>query len=436
MSPAPWDFEPGTFSFIMGMMVKGWCVFLGVLLLLGCSSKLKQAVVDSDVPAMRLGPPPSELLDDLNLEGLRESLQDHINYFRSFPERQASVLKFGTKEVPVVQYVHSLEELLKQIPPVAENSARFKLYVLNNFHFYEVAGDGRPGEAFMTSYFNPVFRASRRPSSEFSRPIYSLPPDMVIVKIDRFMERFPHWSLWGSSEQKSAGTILRGRVVAGDIPPQILPYYDRQELDSLGILRGQGLELAYADPLEIFIMQIQGSGTLQFSSGERMRVGYLAQNGHPYVAIGKFLQDKIPSEKMSLASIEAELRKMPSEQMQQILNKNPSYVFFQKLNSEPLTSIGTIVRAGRTIATDRRYFPKGTLAFMQFNKPIFANKNDSEPTRWEKASRFVMDQDTGGAIRGTGRLDLYWGEGSEARQAAGVMKQWGKLWYLVPKDIN
>jgi len=108
-------------------------------------------------------------------------------------------------------------------------------------------------------------------------------------------------------------------------------------------------------------------------------------------------------------------------------------VFFQELKGKPVTTLGAEVVDGRTIATDQSFFPKGALAYMEFPRPVFADKTSIEP-RWETTSRFVLDQDTGGAIRGPYRVDLYWGSGKEAARYAGVMKEEGRLYYLVPKD--
>src|SRR5690606_10276917 len=167
--------------------------------------------------------------------------------------------------------------------------------------------------------------------------------------------------------------------------------------------------------------------------GKLIRVGYGAQNGHPYVAIGQYLFDKIPREKMSQQKIESHLRSLSPEEMQNLMNMNPSYVFFLEIDTEPKAFFGTEVVPGRTIATDTRYFPKGALAYLEYEKPSFATPEDEEPTEFQKSSRFVLDQDTGGAIKGPHRLDLFWGSGRSAAQVSGVMRNAGRLYYLFPK---
>lgn len=402
-----------------------WWIF--ILGLLGCATKPAKIPLE----IMRPGGP-TEFHDDMDYQGLRQSLLDHIKYFKARPQLMASELQFGPKKILASKYIDALDLLAQQIPK-AEAPA-ITSYLINSFECYQVHGDGRWGEAFMTSYFDPVIQATKVPTEKLYRPVYLPPRDMALIRLDEFAQVFPHWSIFQVTEQKSSSPTARGRIYKRKGVQFVVPYFSRFELDHLGLIRGQGLELAYTDPLDGFIMQIQGSGTLKFDDGSTMRVGYAAQNGHPYVPIGKFLKDKIPAGEMSLGSIERVARTLPAEEFQQLLDKNPSYVFFNVLNGEPLTTLGTPVRPGRTIATDRQYFPKGALAFIQFQKPIFSSPEAQIPERWENVGRLVMDQDTGGAIRGTGRLDLYWGRGDSAKQAAGVMKQWGKLCYLVPKS--
>jgi membrane-bound lytic murein transglycosylase A len=399
----------------------------------GCGGKPKRPRPEA-VMAMRPGPDP-EYRDDLDLKGLRLSLIDHLKYFRRNPGAFGEEMKFGAQKISTAAYMGALEKLVQAIPSGknATDPAAVFAYVRENFTCHEIHGGGKWGEVFLTSYFDPVLKAAHRSTPEQSRPIFGPPKDMALIKVGEFQRAFPHWSLVAGSEQKTAVPIARGRVFQRRGVNFVVPYYSRFELDNLGLLDGQEAPIAYADPWDIFVMQIQGSGTLEFPDRKQMRIGYAAQNGHPYIAVGKFLKDKIPADEMSLQAIERIIRELPADEAQKLMDRNPSYVFFQKLAGEPLTTLGTPVRPGRTVATDRGYFPKGALAFLQFNKPVFAP--DAAPVNsWQPVGRFVMDQDTGGAIRGTDRLDLYWGRGPEAKQAAGVMKQWGKLCYLVPKN--
>lgn len=406
-------------------MLKELAVSSLIILVIGCASKpTPPKEITADGALRPAGTP--EIYDDMNYAGLAESIEDHLAYLKNKP----AALQFGPKLIATSQYVQALTKLKEELKTPEKVPAAIK----ELFDCFEVQGDGRWGEAFMTSYFDPVIKASRKPTAEHSRPIYLSPQGMVLIRLDEFRETFPHWSLLAPQEQKSTESLARGRIYRKGGVDYVVPFYSRRELDTLGLMRDPKLEIAYADPIDVFIMQIQGSGTLQFEDGHKERIGYYSQNGHPYVPIGKFLKDKIPADQMSMKAIDRVLRTMPKEEAQAIMDMNPSYVFFKRIKTAPVTTIGTVVRPGRTIATDKRYFPKGTLALLEFNKPVFTSSTDEQPTSWAPAKRIVVDQDTGGAIRGTGRLDLYWGQGAEAAQSAGVMKQWGKLCYLVPKQ--
>lgn len=411
-------------------MMKKAALAVLVGILIGCATKPSVVPVDQ---AMVPGPMP-ELDDDLNFQGLEQSLLEHIKYFERRDPKE--LLQFGKAQITVEAYLAALRTILQAVPKSDDQGGRERFWakMQSEFQCWHVNGDGRRGEAFITSYFDPVIKASRHPTAEHSRPIYMAPKNMVLIRLDEFSRIFPHWSIFNMTEQKSSTPLARGRIYRRNGVDFVVPYYSRFELDQLGMARDPAIEIAYADPIDVFIMQIQGSGTLQFSDGNIERVGYVAQNGYPYVPIGRFMKDKIPPEQMSLQAIERVLRSLPKQEAQAIMDINPSYVFFRPLKGEPQTTLGTSVRPGRTIATDRQYFPKGTLALLQFSKPVFATPQDEQPSSWQPATRIVVDQDTGGAIRGTGRLDLYWGRGDLAKQNAGVMKQWGRLCYLVPKS--
>jgi membrane-bound lytic murein transglycosylase A len=171
---------------------------------------------------------------------------------------------------------------------------------------------------------------------------------------------------------------------------------------------------------------------VRLDDGALVRVNYAAANGRPYRSIGKLLIDRgeVSREEMSMQRIRSYLDDHP-EQLEEILSHNPSYVFFRIAERGPLGNISVPLTGGRSIATDSRLFPKGALAFIVSEKPVIDEKG--KILRWEPFSRFVVNQDTGGAIRGPARVDLFWGEGKIAEIAAGHMKQMGKLFFLVKK---
>lgn len=353
--------------------------------------------------------------DTLSKESFFIALRKHIDVMKT--SRQVmNPMTFGPVKIPKEQYVASLEEIFN-------HQDNWQSYIYDNFDFMEVYGKDDWSEVMATGYYEPKVPGSKTKTDVFSQAMYSTPSDLITVDLKKFSHKF--------SKGEKLG-VLQGRVEKGNL----LPYFDRKNIDVDMKLKDQKLELVWVSPVDSFFIQIQGSGVVEFADGEKMRVGYAAQNGHPYIAIGKFLTDVIPMEQMSMQKIKQHLDTLPPVEKQNILNKNPSYVFFKKLDGLALTYAGMEVNDGRTIATDLHLFPKGALAFLDVEEPVFANQTDLEPIAWNPAPRLVFDQDTGGAIRGTGRVDLFFGQGDEASHKAGVMKQKGRLFYLVPKVQN
>jgi len=193
------------------------------------------------------------------------------------------------------------------------------------------------------------------------------------------------------------------------------------------------------DPIVAFVLQTEGGGTVELDDGTRLRLDHGGTNEQPHVAIGRLLTDKIPRERMSMHAIESYLRTLPESEMRAILEKNPRYAFFKPRPEPgafrwtgPATSIGMPAAAGRSVAIDPRLVPMGTLLLLESEKPRFEGPADHLPSGWERFSRVVLAHDTGGGIQGA-RIDLYWGEGREAERNAGVMKQPGRLYHLIPR---
>jgi membrane-bound lytic murein transglycosylase A len=391
------------------------------LLFIGCNRGPLKTRDQSLRPAAAM---PS-LSDDLDFNGLIAALDADI---RALKDKPNDPLYFGPRQIQRADYAASLEYLLsaaKQDP----SGERFRSALRENFDAYEVYGQEDWGQVFITSYFEPILEGSKKPTAQFSQPLYGVPKDLVSIDLNSFKESQPSLQL-----SRGSSNVLRGRFIPGekDVIPRVVAYANRAQIDSTG-LKDKSKVLAWVDPIDAFFLEIQGSGVVQFKNGKDLSIGYASQNGYPYSPIGKYLFDVIPKEKMTQQSIEAHLRSLPPEEARKIMEQNPSYVFFRPLEHRGITALGTEVVAGRTIATDLTYFPKGALAYLEFEKPIFNTVSDAEPTRWEPTSRFVLDQDTGGAIRGPHRVDLFWGRGPEAKQAAGVMKNKGRLVYFVPK---
>jgi membrane-bound lytic murein transglycosylase A len=357
----------------------------------------------SDAPA---------LMDNLSKESFFIALRNHIDVMKKSNQVKDPMV-FGKKQIPKADYIGSLEKIF-------EHESDWLDYITLNFEAYEVYGRDDWADVMVTGYYEPKVPGSKTKTKEFFQPAYATPSDMLVIDLKKFASKFPKGEKLGTLTAR----LENKRVV---------PYYDRKDIDENNKLANQKLELVWLDPIDAFFIQIQGTGVVEFEDGEKLRIGYDGQNGHAYFPIGKFLTDHIPMEEMSMQRIRSHLKTLPFKEQQTILNKNPSYVFFKKLDGKALTYAGMEVEDGRTIATDLQLFPKGALAFLDIEEPVFDSETATVATMWERKPRLVFDQDTGGAIKGSGRVDLFYGEGDPAAQKAGVMKQKGKLFYLVPR---
>jgi membrane-bound lytic murein transglycosylase A len=278
--------------------------------------------------------------------------------------------------------------------------------------FELVASSAEPEqtEVLFTGYYQPVIDASLSPSDEYRFPIYGVPADLVT--------------------QDQNGERKLGRI-DNDV---LVPYYTRREIDQLGVLRGRDLEIAWVkDPIDLFFLHIQGSGLLRLRDGGEITVGYAAQSGLPYRSVGRLLIDngKVAKEEMSMQRLRRYLTENPTEQ-EEVFAYNESYVFFRVLEGGPFGSLGVPITAGRSIATDSRLFPRGALALVQTDIPVLGALG--ELAGWRPVTRFVLNQDTGGAIRGPQRADYYFGTGDEAGSLAGYMNRQGRMYFLVLKN--
>ena len=255
------------------------------------------------------------------------------------------------------------------------------------------------GKAFATGYYIPETAGSRTPDPRYPVPIYRTPPDLVrCTRLD--------------------GTTGRGRI---DETGACVPYYTRAEIDD-GALAGKGLELAWAaDPVDLFFIEIQGSGELRLPDGSVMRVGYDNQNGRDYVAIGRLLRERgiLPPGGANMQAIKDWIRANP-DQGRALMRENLSYIFFRELPGPPLGSMGLPITPHGTVAADPNFIPLGA--------PLFLTGMDRPET-----NGFWVAQDVGGAIKGANRFDTFWGGGPQATATAGGMSASGQALILLPK---
>lgn len=392
-----------------------------ILLLIGCA----RAKIKDSNQAMRLVSDQVVLEDKESLESFRKALLADIERL----EKQPQDLIFGPRQITAVDYANSLRALYD----VTKRTSGWEpvlTYIYEHFELMEVYGIDRWGEVFVTSYFEPIIEASYKKTDRFSRAVLAKPSSMVELDIDSFKKMYPAIAnLEGSQEIRAKGLKWRGRLRDGKVEA----YPTRVEIGQTR-LDGESKILAWADPVDLFFLEIQGSGQLKFADGKSLRIGYDGQNGYPYYPIGRFLKETLAPQDITLQSIERHLRSLPPAEAESIMGQNQSYIFFRKLKGRGLTNFETELVDRRVIATDPQFFPKGALAWISYERPRFESPNSAEPIQWEPWSHFVFDQDVGGAIRGPGRVDLFWGKGDEAKQSAGVMKRSARLYYFVPRS--
>jgi len=265
-----------------------------------------------------------------------------------------------------------------------------------------------------TGYYEPTLHGSRKPSARYRVPLYRRPPELVTVDLGLFREEW------------------KGRRIAGKVAGRtFVPFADRAEIWT-GALAGRGLELAWVDdPIDAFFVEIQGSGRVELAEGGVLRVGYAAQNGQAYFAIGRDLVERgaLKKEEVSLQSIRAWLLAHPQEALQ-VMARNRSYVFFDEQQGEgPLGAEGVALTPGRSLAVDLKYLPLGVPIWLDGKAPAVSERAPDRPLR-----RLLVAQDTGGAITGPVRGDVFWGHGEEAAAVAGRMKHPGRVWLLLPRS--
>ncbi|WP_417827347.1 murein transglycosylase A [Thalassospira sp.] len=281
-----------------------------------------------------------------------------------------------------------------------------------------LSGNGDNPEGLFTGYYEPELNGQLTRGGDFQTPLYLKPDDMVTIDLGEFRDDLK-------------GTKLVGRV-SGD---RVKPYFNRAEIED-GALADRDLELVWVDDaVDAFFLQIQGSGRVVLPDESVLRVGYAATNGHPYFAIGRELiaRNILTRETVSLQSIRKWLHDHPNE-ADAVMNTNASYVFFQPLKVDPndpdagpLGSQGVPLEPGRSLAVDRRFHAMGVPVWLETRDPMNADR---------KFRRLMVAQDTGGAILGPVRGDIFFGPGEEAALYAGHMNRLGRKYILLPNSID
>jgi len=353
------------------------------------------------------------LVDDAAFDGIAPALRQSIRYFHRLPESATFTYE---DLVYTAREMEASTALFLKIVEETAGAAR-DTAIREKFLFFESRNER--GAGFFTGYFEPVLPGSLVSTGRFRAPLYAVPADLVTLDLAPYADI-------GLVPAELRAKSLRGRLQGR----KLVPYDDRDRISFGNALAGRAEPIAWvADEVELFFLQIQGSGLISLEDGSLLRVNYADQNGHPYRPIGKLLRDRIPADQMSLQALKAYLREHP-EQVREVLDYNPSYTFFRRVEEGPLGNIQVPLTPGRSLAMDARLAPKGGVAWIETTLPAAATPGAPSPV---PVRRFAVVQDTGGAITGHGRVDIFWGTGDSAEKIAGPFKQEGRVFFLVAR---
>jgi len=349
--------------------------------------------------------------DDHAYKDLSLSIEQSLAYLRKVPaDREYS---FG-KDLFTAAHLIVSHELFLNFLHKNPNQKELNRFIATNYLVYQSVGSNRKREVLFTGYYEPTVLGSLIPSEDYCIPAYATPSDLITIDLSLFSERF--------SGEKIVGRYTDNTIV---------PYYERKEIIALESFADTSEIIAWLkDPVDLFFLQIQGSGRVLLPNGDQINLHYHATNGHPYRSIGKLLIDegKIAREEMSMQKIRSYLHENPHE-LDRILNYNPSYVFFKLEEVGPIGYLQVPLTAERSLALDRRIFPPAAIVYIETSRPVIDPQGQIKT--WEELKGFVLNQDTGGAIRGPGRADLFWGNSPFAELAAGHMQHMGAFYFLV-----
>ena len=357
------------------------------------------------------------LEDSKSAESLIRSIDYSLKYLNK--REPSDTVNFGRDKYTIKNLIDSLIDFKTKLEESGLSETFFQ-YVENNFKFYKSSAR----KVLYTGYYEASLKGSLKQSDVYCYPLYKKPDDLYRIDLSKF---------YFFEKHKGLPRVIRGRLSENNT---VIPYYDRDEIDYQNMLAEKNLEILWVDDvIDLFFLQIQGSGVIELDSGEIVRVHYDDKNGHPYRAIGALLikRNILTYEELSMQKIRDYLREHP-EEMEEIFTYNPSYIFFKTVDEGPIGAIEYPLTPFRSIASDKYLFPQGGLCYIVTEIPSFDENNKLE--RWEEYRGFVLNQDVGGAIRGPGRADLFTGRGEKSELIAGHMKQRGTFYFLIKRDIK
>lgn len=351
-------------------------------------------------------------IDDLDLPSLETAIERSLQYYNRIKHPS---FYFGEREIPVSELRASLAAFREIIRSADPDEVKLKK-IRERFEFVASPGQDGRGTVIFTGYYVPVLEGSRFRTDRYRYPLYRKPDDLVIVNT-------------GKRNSRNGTEPLIGRMERGEL----VPYYTRDEIDRRGVLAGRRLEFVWVDdPVALYSLHVQGSGKIRLTDGRVIMVSYAQSNGRPFRSLSRALieKGKMNAQEVSYPRVQQYLRDNPGE-LTDLFSYNDRYIFFREVERKPMGSLEVPVTSGRTIATDPDVFPKGALAFIRTRKPVFDARG--QISQWIPFSRFVLNQDTGAAIKGPGRADLFCGEGPGAERLAGSFSEKGEIYILIRK---
>ncbi len=389
-------------------------IFFSIALLLALFACARPPVTVTN-PEEAMGPIPWRKAvlpaDDRALKDVTAAVRQSLEYYQKLPADTQFI--FGPDRVTAFDLAATLQRFLLIVQNDILSADEKIKRITEDFVVYRAVGYDGSGKVLFTGYYEPTLSCRLAADSVFRYPLYRKPDDIVEIDLAQFGNGLPKTRIFGRLDGK-----------------KVVPYYSREDIDQKNMLSARGLEILWcSDIVDVYNLQVQGSGKVDLGDGNILSVLYDGQNGRPYKSIGKYLIDTgvISKGKMSMQAIRDYLRSHPDKRAD-VLNQNQSYVFFRLDTGPSLGNIGVALTPDRSIATDSKLFPKGALALISSQKPVIENGVIKE---WIPFTRFVMNQDTGGAIKGAGRVDLFYGWGDSAELTAGNLQHEGELYFLV-----
>ncbi len=376
-------------------VLKGLLLFVFILTVLegGCAMSKKRARLvprESGDTLVEITDPKlfPNFQDDYGRDSLLRAVDNSLEYFKRVKVNPYGFHMAGFSHPNLENTLRTFRDGLVR----CKNSDDVNAFIASNFRVFQAIGKEYEGQVHFTGYGTPIYDGSLTPTAEFRYPLYKLPADFK------------------------------------------KPYYTRREIEEGNLLKGN--EIAYLrSKLDVYLIHVQGSGQIRLPSGEKAYVGYAADSGHKYNSIGRMLvqEGKIPEEELTLSTLISYFDQHPNE-LDSYLKRNDRYILFKRVdNAVPYGSIGVPVTAMRSIATDKKVFPAGGLAFAVIEPKQTKKKGWFQKKETIEKSFFVLDQDTGSAIQTPARADIYFGIGDHAMREAGEINTFGQLYYLLKR---